>query len=181
MKFLFPAHPINAKVIDEYFHPQAEALAGPEGYALFSIENHTVKGVKPGDTVLYRGWMLNAGEYGLLSTLVGAAGGTMFTSLEQYTNTHYLPFWYHVISNLGVTAETQVYPIDYIESHPNGFETILRDELLRLRDRGWEKFFFKDFVKSLKTAGGSAVNNIEDAPHVIALMKQFRGSLEGGL
>lgn len=170
MKFMFPADPMNPRRIDEYFKPQAEALA-PEGYCLFSLENMGVRGECDGETVVYRGWMLNTADYNTMRTLVEMQGGRMLTSLGQYLNTHHIPNWYPSVREF--TAKTFI--ID------NMWLNHGCDVVAELKKLGWKKFFLKDFVKSLKTAGGSVVNTPEDAPRVMELMEKYRGTLEGGL
>lgn len=170
MKFMFPADPMNPRRIDEYFKPQAEALA-PEGYCLFSLENLSTKGDCEGETIIYRGWMLDTHNYITLRTLIETQGGTMFTNLKQYLNTHHIPNWYPLVREF--TPETFV--ID------NTFLSRGYDVVAELKKLGWEKFFLKDYVKSLKTATGSLIENAEDAPKVLALMEKYRGSIEGGL
>ena len=39
----------------------------------------------------------------------------------------------------------------------------------------------KDYVKSLKTGRGSVVQDLADAPAVIAEMREYRGEIEGGI
>ena len=90
--------------------------------------------------VVYRGWMLLPPEYELLVNAVESAGAFPFTSQAEYLLTHYLPNWYPAIADL--TPVTKFYTID--------------DDLeSELRTLGWERFFIKDYVKSLKTSAGS--------------------------
>lgn len=51
-------------------------------------------------------------------------------------------------------------------------------ELLKL---GWQRFFVKDYVKSLKTSVGSIIERPEDILIVTAEMEKYRGTIEGGL
>jgi hypothetical protein len=170
--FLFPADPINPRAVDEYFKPQAEVL-GLGGYSLFSLESQRVHGRMPsGERVMYRGWMLNSDDYLLLTRLVEKAGGAMLTTPQQYLNAHHIPNWYPLVSDF--TSETVVFPLERLNSA--GFDLVAE-----LRNLGWEKFFLKDYVKSLKTARGALIDSAEDAPIVVALMEQFRGAIEGGL
>jgi hypothetical protein len=111
-------------------------------------------------TVVYRGWMLAAGEYGRLATAVAAAGATMLTSPEAYLAAHHLPNWYPLIADL--TTETRVLP------PTAAFE-------VELRAIGWDAFFVKDYVKSLKTARGSIVRDPSEVTAVVREMERFRG------
>jgi hypothetical protein len=172
MHFIFPSDPIDPRVIDEFFKHQAKVLE-PDGYSLFSLENKRVTcRIPAGQRVMYRGWMLNIDDYLLLTGLVERAEGTMLTTPRQYLNTHHLPNWYPLLSDF--TSETVIFPSEQL--HSAGFDLVAE-----LRNLGWEKFFLKDYVKSLKTAMGSLIDNAEDAPKVMALMEQFRGVIEGGL
>jgi hypothetical protein len=170
MQFIFPSNPLDPNKVDEYFKPQAAVLY--DGYpAVFSQEEGKVFRVLVGETVMYRGWMLTAHGYHQLKALVERKGAKMFTSVVQYLNTHHIPNWYPLLREF--TAET--YIID------NMWLSHGCDLVAELQKLGWEKFFLKDYVKSLKTAGGSVVTNAEDALKVVDLMGHYRGELEGGL
>lgn len=172
MHFLFPADPMNPRAMDEFFRPQADVL-GLEGYSLFSLEEQRVtRRIPAGERVVYRGWMLNGDDYLMLTGLVERAGGKMLTTPQQYLNAHHIPNWYPLVSDF--TPETVVFPLEQLNSV--GFNLVAE-----LRNLGWGKLFLKDYVKSLKTAMGSLIDNAEDAPKVMALMEQFRGAIEGGL
>ena len=43
------------------------------------------------------------------------------------------------------------------------------------------KLQIKDYVKSLKTAGGSVVTSADEIKDVLANMEKFRGTIEGGI
>src|SRR5436309_2119037 len=67
-----------------------------------------------------------------------------------------------------MTPETKVYAAD-------------ADIVTELSKLGWDGFFLKDYVKSLKTARGSVVREPSEAPAVIAEMREYRGEIEGGV
>ena len=46
---------------------------------------------------------------------------------------------------------------------------------------GWDKYFLKDYVKSLKTSVGSVVSKPEEAAAVLSEMMRIRGTIEGGI
>jgi hypothetical protein len=125
-----------------------------------------LRNVPPGATVVYRGWMLNAAEYGRLGRAIAGASATPLTSTESYLATHHLPNWYPLVAEF--TPETRVLAAD-------------ADWEAELRSLRWDAFFVKDYVKSLKTARGSIVRDPAEIGAVIAEMKQFRGEIEGGL
>ncbi len=120
----------------------------------------------PGAHVVYRGWMLTHGEYVNLSASVERAGGSCFTSPEQYAATHYLPNWYPIVKDY--TPETVSLDTD-------------ADLVSELRLLGWGKFFIKDHVKSLKTSVGSIIEDPEQIEMVVSEMEKYRGFIEGGL
>nr|WP_242039612.1 ATP-grasp domain-containing protein [Anabaena sphaerica] len=110
--------------------------------------------------------MLSPKDYELLVNVVESTGASVLTSQAKYLATHYLPNWYPLITDL--TPETKFYAVnDDLES-----------ELNRL---GWNKFFIKDYVKSLKTSVGSIINQPSEIKTVVAQMKKFRGTIEGGI
>jgi hypothetical protein len=94
------------------------------------------------------------------------SGATPFTTPQAYALCHHLPNWIALLADL--TPETCVLPPDA------DFTT----EIARL---GWGKVFVKDFVKSLKTSRGSVAETSDDVAAIIAELKHFRGTLEGGL
>ncbi len=184
--FLFPCDPLNSKKIDEAFYDQAKALdAAGYYYALVNLEDDAIYlGFGPSSTpfkqdkVVYRGWMLNEAQYGLLEGLVDWYGGKLLTNKDRYLQTHHIPNWHIMLSDL--TAETLVFPNDTIDFDDTDE---LWDRLFErnLRRTGWRECFVKDYVKSLKTAGGSMIRNAADLRRVIEEMQKFRGTIEGGL
>jgi hypothetical protein len=122
--------------------------------------------VSPGATVVYRGWMLNAAEYARLAQAVSDASATPLTSTDSYLATHHLPNWYPLVAEF--TPETRVLARD-------------ADWESELRSLGWDAFFVKDYVKSLKTSRGSIVRDPSELSSLVAEMERFRGEIEGGL
>src|SRR5262249_7529756 len=106
------------------------------------------------------------GEYASLARAIEQCGATPFTSPQEYLATHHLPNWYPLLSDL--TPETRVFSADV-------------DIVAELRALGWSAFFFKDYVKSLKTSRGSVWRDPAEAPAVIAEMQEYRGEIEGGI
>jgi hypothetical protein len=171
--FLVPSDPLSPREPDEIFQDQVAALRGAGlGVTLFSLDdlqsgNARIRGPIPeGATVVYRGWMVSAEEYGRIVDLIRSKGGVPLTSPEQYLACHHLPNWYPLVADL--TAETKVLPAD-------------ADFEVELPALGWGRFFLKDYVKSLKTSVGSVVTKPEEVPVVLAEMEKFRGAIEGGV
>lgn len=169
--FLFSASARRPDRPDEMFADQWDALAAA-GWNASAIPDAVLTGAKPlrdippDSQVVYRGWMLNAEEYAALARAVGTCSATMFTTPQQYLLAHHLPNWYPLLADL--TPETRIYPADV-------------DLVAELRALGWEAYFLKDYVKSLKTGRGSVVRNPEDAPAVVADLRDYRGTIEGGV
>ena len=171
MHFLFPAHPLRPIVVDDMFVDQLEAVRGA-GYTVSLCPDSVIQGgkplceVPPGTTVVYRGWMLNAAEYERLARAVAAASSSLLTSTEAYLAAHHLPNWYPRVAEF--TPETRVL-------------TLGADWESEMRSLGWDAFFVKDYVKSLKTSRGSIVRDPSEIGAVVSEMQQFRGEIEGGL
>lgn len=148
------------------------ALVQEAGFTASLCPDSVIQGNKPlrnvpsGATVVYRGWMLNATEYARLAQAISDASAKPFTSPATYLAAHHLPNWYPLIAEF--TPETRVLA-------PGA------DWESELRSLGWEAFFIKDYVKSLKTSRGSIVRDPSEIGSVVAEIQQFRGEIEGGL
>lgn len=174
MQFIFSADPLHPTNVDDYFKPQIVELTNGEYPAVFSLEENKSQRVRAGETVMYRGWMLTEDQYTAMAAQVEARGAMLFTSTEQYLNTHHIPNWYPLLKEF--TPDTIWFTNRWLKDGGN-----LVGGLKMLKQFGWEKFFLKDYVKSLQTAGGSVVTDVEEAPNVVELMEKFRGSIEGGV
>ena len=169
--FLFPTHPLNARAVDEMFAAQLDAVR-TAGFSASLCpdpvlqQGRPLRDVPAGAAVVYRGWMMNATENVRLASAIRSASGTPFTPPAMYLATHHLPNWYPLIAEL--TPETRVLPVT-------------ADLESELRALGWEAFFLKDYVKSLKTSRGSIIRDPSEVGTVVAEMREFRGEIEGGL
>jgi hypothetical protein len=171
MHFLFLCDPDDPRQADSFFQEQRAVLAAA-GHSASLIsdavlqEGRPLRGIPAGATVVYRGWMLNATGYAALVSAIVAAGGAPLTSTAAYLTAHHLPNWYPLLA--AFTPATRFYPED----------ADLPAELAAL---GWEAYFLKDFVKSLKAPPGPIARRPEDATAVVAAMREYRGLIEGGL
>lgn len=169
--FIFPADPLDPRSTDELFLPQREALRSA-GYSTSlcpdDVISHSrsLRGVPAGASVVYRGWMLKPMQYERLTEAVRQASAEPLTSAEDYLTAHYLPNWYPLLAEF--TPETYVIPAG-------------ADPEAELRALGWEAFFIKDYVKSLKTSVGSIIRDPSQIGALAAEMERFRGEIEGGL
>jgi hypothetical protein len=169
--FVFPKDSAEPACPEEMFADQWSALTRA-GFSVSLCSDAVLAGTKPlrnvpaGSLVVYRGWMVKGEEYATLVRAIEQCGAKAFTSPQEYLATHHLPNWYPLIPDL--TPETRVFSDD-------------ADVVAELRALGWGAYFLKDYVKSLKTARGSIVRAPEEAPAVLAEMREYRGEIEGGI
>lgn len=173
MRLLYPCDEFDQKqpdptYQDEYIAVQATGTA----CSLYSVEEAEVGLFKPrpnffkDEQVIYRGWMLTQQGYCNLHQFVANKGGHLATSIEQYTHCHYLPNWYPLCKEF--TPQTIFCNVD------SDFKSILAG-------LHWDRYFVKDYVKSLTTNRGSVANHIDEIYEIIEGIKKFRGSIEGGV
>ena len=175
--FVFPASPLDSRMIDEAFQDQAIALkmAG-FGTSVYSIEDNRIRPAIPADsTVVYRGWMMSGSEYSLFWNWLTAQGvNRVLTDPDQYLAAHYLPNWYPLLERW--TPETVSFG-----NSPDNPERVYNFALGAFASTSGMKLQIKDYVKSLKTAGGSVVTSADEIKDVLANMEKFRGTIEGGV
>lgn len=172
MHLLYPSSPLRPRLPDEQYQAEVEAVRN-EGLevSLFSFEAFQAGAFKasppiPAEAdVLYRGWMLSKDEYTSLVDAIHGTGGRPWIDTEDYLACHHLPNWYPLLT--AFTPETRVYPADC-------------DLARELSALGWSEFFVKDYVKSLKTSAGSRISKPGDVGRLVAEMRCFRGTIEGG-
>jgi len=173
MHFLFPNDYFNPKQVDAAYLEQFTCLRNA-GFttSVISLEllesgsSRIMPIPDPDSTVVYRGWMLSPIDYERLVKIVEDTGSSVLTSKSEYLATHYLPSWYPLVADL--TPETKFYSVG----------DDLEDELHKL---GWNRFFIKDYVKSLKTSVGSLIQSPSEITTVVSEMQKFRGTIEGGI
>ncbi len=172
MTFLFPSDVLDYKIADESFSLQIQAFK-EAGFntGLFSIENAQIGkkaiwgDIFKGDTIVFRGWMMNQPDYELYTKALLQVGAIPFTDLKTYLSCHHLPNWLELISEY--TPKTIV-----LDKNENLKQTL--DEL------SWESYFIKDYVKSLKTNSGAIISSSEGVDELVSDMNKFRGEIEGG-
>lgn len=172
MHLLYPSSPLRSRQPDEQYAAEVEAIRAVGFEVLFfSMENfqggdfRAIPALPARESILYRGWMMSAPEYESLVSNIIQAGAQPITSLENYLASHHLPNWYREISDL--TPETRIFPADC-------------DLEVELRTLAWPEYFIKDYVKSLKTSIGSRITKPEQISTVVAEMRKYRGTIEGG-
>ena len=175
LHFIFPSDPLERKIIDSHFAPQATALNRYLS-SFYSVETGrfwgdcTANGFDDA-VVVYRGWMLDEAEYRTLANRVKKLGGRMFIDPVQYIRCHHLPCWYPLIAEF--TPDTVVFP-DFCFTPQFNL-------VLALQALGWEHYFIKDYVKSLKLENHPSVTTPQDVLTLLDAMTKFRGKLEGGI
>lgn len=173
MRVLFPYNPLNEKEADGPFNEEYLRLKelGVE-CSLFDYDTLAFDEFRPkprldeGDTVLYRGWMLNPEAYNKLSNLVNKRGGEMLTTTADFIKSHHLPGWYDSV--LEFTPETI-----FIENE--------EEIVSQAQKSGWGKYFVKDYVKSNYSERGSIANSPLEVQEIIGLIREHRGEIEGGI
>ena len=172
MHFLYPSDPLRTKQCDEFYAAEFSAVeAAGFNASVFSLEEFQAGSFRafpnlPADaTLIYRGWMLSPADYENLVSGISQSGARSLTDAKTYLSTHHLPNWYPLISEF--TPETRVFPAN-------------ADLATELHSVGWNEYFIKDYVKSLKTSIGSRISTPEQAAIVASEMRQFRGTIEGG-
>jgi hypothetical protein len=173
MRLLYPDDPLDQRLPDGLFLQEAEiARARGLKVSIFSFEDFERGRFSPkprpapGETLLYRGWMLNLDGYARLTHAAAELEARMIVSPESYRSAHHLPSWYPLLRDF--SAETLV-----LEEGT--------DFVTALRDTNWSGYFVKDYVKSLSTGTGSLVRSTEDIARVVAALKKYRGEIEGGV
>ena len=171
MQFIFPCDYFDKKKPDEIYQLQYDALK-ENGNSVSVVDIDNLDGIDifsipiKAQKVIYRGWMLNKEKYIALVRNIKKAKAEPITSVREYLSSHHLPNWYPLLKEY--TPETIIFS-EYVD---------LEKELGIL---GWDAFFIKDYVKSLKTSIGSIIQKPESIKMIISEMKKFRGDIEGGI
>jgi ATP-grasp domain, R2K clade family 3 len=173
MRFIFPSDYFHPKQVDEAYLAEYNCLQNigfeTSVISLESLESGVSKIYPlpdPDEKIIYRGWMLAPNDYSLLVDAVKHSGADMWIDRDEYLRTHYLPNWYPLLHDL--TPETHCFDVDdRLES--------------KLNKLGWDRFFVKDYVKSLKTSTGSIINSPSAINSLVAEMQKFRDTIEGGI
>ena len=106
MRVLF-CRPEAPQAIDDRFELELDALdelgVRHDTIAMESVVDDELDRALDGldsidDEVLYRGWMLTGDEYARLDAAIGARGGSLVTSPEDYEAAHYLPSWFAAVA-----------------------------------------------------------------------------------
>lgn len=170
---LYPCDPFNKSAVDDaYAEEFAAVVAVGLPCSLFSFEDFESGTLRArpslpvGVDVVYRGWMMTPEVYARLVDGVAASGARMKTKASEYRRCHYLPEWYSLCE--AWTPETVV-------ADKNA------DFVKLLHGKNWPAYFVKDYVKSLTTQRGSVSESPEGIADLVALIEQYRGSVEGGV
>lgn len=182
MILLYPCEPFELTKVDAAF---------AEEYELFMLAGYDVRLMNFEDIlfrkplkvypkieegsfvpVLYRGWMLNAGQYARYCRQLRMLGGSPVVGSTAYSETHWLPGWYDKLQEV-TASSTFIFRSEY-----RTFE----DLKLWLDELDWsEPKFIKDFVKSNTDKSGSVAYCANEAMAILCELETHRGSLEGGV
>src|SRR3954462_7406480 len=113
MRLLYPDDPLHQRKPEDLFAQEFESarLHGFEA-SIFSFEDFERGRFSPrprpvrGETLIYRGWMLNLDGYARLTRAIAELSAQMVVSPESYRAAHHLPSWYPLAKDF--TAETRV-------------------------------------------------------------------------
>lgn len=173
MRILYPFNPLNSREADEPYLEEYNTLksAGID-CSLFDVdalknnEFNPKPTLETGESVLYRGWMLNPENYKKLAALIEKKGATPVTDYYHYLKCHHITGWYALCRQF--TPESVFFAND--------------DELEKnLLSLSWDSYFIKDFVKSNTTERGSIARSPAEAIEIVKLIEQYRGEIEGGI
>lgn len=165
-KFLIPSDYFDNNKFDEAFEKEVNILK-QSGFDVYPYSTEKFKKIDfGGSKVIYRGWMLNNEEYSFLEHFVKENNGELLTNKVDYFNAHHLPNWYEKLKEF--TPQTVFVKNTDISSL---YEVA--------KNTGWDKFFVKDFVKSLTTKQGS-ICNLEEIQDIVKKIDFYRG-VEGGI
>ena len=156
MLLLVPRDPLTPRRADEHFAPEA-AAARELGVPVALVDHDeltrvggdpatAVRGVPADPDVVYRGWMLRAGQYAAMADALDRRGAVLRTSPARFRTAHELPGWYDALAE--VTPEsrwstgTGTDPVDW--SWLGGAPAVLRDFTKSLKHSWAEAAFVPD-------------------------------------
>lgn len=173
MHLLYPSDPFNKSTVDEAYADEFSAVVAVGlPCSLFSFEDFESNKFRARPTlpagvdVVYRGWMMVPEVYARLVDAVAVSGAHLKTNASEYRQCHHLPEWYSLCKEW--TPETVI-------AEKNA------DFVKLLHGKDWPAYFVKDYVKSLTTQRGAVSESPEGIAEVVALIEQYRGSVEGGV
>lgn len=173
MHLLYPSDPFNRTSVDDAYSEEFAAVTALGlSCSLFSFEDFQGGAFRArpelpeGVHIVYRGWMMSPESYARLFDAVAGQGARLLTSVREFCHCHYLPEWYALCAEW--TPETVVAEkgADFVQL---------------MHGKQWPAYFVKDYVKSLTTQRGSVAQSPEGISEVVALIEQYRGTIEGGV
>jgi hypothetical protein len=160
---------------DEAFQDQAIALK-QAGFNTSVIGEGHIRPVPELEAIcVYRGWMLTPEEYHeQFAATVVDHGALPLTSAEEYAATHYLPNWYPLLEKWTMDSVS-------FGNSPETAERVYHFALGAFGAKEGLKLQVKDYVKSLKTDGGSVATSADEVKEILVKMEKYRGTIEGGV
>ena len=182
---LFPASPINPRLIDDAWAPEAEAAAA-EGFTVGRVDLEAilggeirVRGLPEIGPDLYRGWLMTPPRYEALHEHLG---GRLVTPPAAYQTAYHLPEWLSLFQE-GDTPRTLVIPGEVFDLKDVAAKVL--KQWLELP--GPRPVILKDYLKSAKHRWFDACfipdcRNLEDTMRVTKNFIDTQGdNLTGGL
>lgn len=176
--YVFPCNPLNGRGYDPEFQNEVNALKWSDDH-IASVDHDSLRSgevvlkmnnAPTDEVVVYRGWMMNIDEYTAFYDALTGRGYTLLTSVEDYKKAHQIEGWLDIFQD--VTFNTALLPLN-----PSALEVSTAAKTLNS-----EKFFIKDYVKSLKSDASLSVATVDDLFDTIQRFREEQGDwLAGGI
>lgn len=167
LSIIFPSSPYNPKEVDEDYKEEFMEFKN-SGYSVYVIDIDNIENAKiyppmeKYEEIIYRGWMMTKNQYADLNKKLN---NQLKIQPQDYLNSHHLPNWYESVKDLTMNSF-----FSSVNEASNTFEL--------LKNKGYQKLFIKDYVKSLKTGKGSIVDSSLDVQRALDDMNKYRGFIE---
>lgn len=155
IKILYPCDYFDTKKVDPDFEYERKILSKS-----FSTGVIGKNDFEKGDSIIYRGWMLNSQDYNDIEKALNKKHCELLIPFREYESNHYFEGWYspvksHTIESVVLTSK----------------EEILK-ELSHLQ---WGTYFVKDAVKSLTTSKKSIAKTEQEIKEILNEIEKYRG------
>lgn len=167
----YPSDPFNPQKVDADFLEEVQRFAA-NGFSIIRL-SEDLRPLNPNILktstvpILYRGWMLSPQQY---ATLEQHFASRLLIRTQTYLTSHHIVNWVQPLAAAHLTAPTTILPFQSISDVLHAFNSL-----------PLQRWFVKDYVKSLKTAPGPLVSNREELNECLVRMEQYRGLIEGGV
>lgn len=176
--YVFPCNPLSGRGYDPEFQSEVNALKWSDHHVA-SVDHDSLRSsdvvlrmnnAPTNETVVYRGWMMNIDEYTAFHEALTSRGYTLLTNVEDYRAAHQIDGWLDAFQD--VTFRTSL-----LSLNPSEREV---DEAVKFL--GVDKFFIKDYVKSLKSDASLSIATDVELFDTIQRFRAEQGDwLAGGI